>query len=168
MVTTEEARELSLRSRVAGLITEGYRSKVKAGDWYYAGPPDFVLQHGEFFEASPLPKPYPYRRYRSAKACFRNANKLAFAHDELTYVEGYAESEPGFTPLHAWCVNRDGRVIDPTWRNAAEKGVCYLGVRFPFEVVNRLTVKTEVFGSLIDCWEAGYPLLREPWNGSQS
>jgi hypothetical protein len=50
-------------------------------------PYGYVLEHGELFDAAPLPKPFPYRRFRAPKSCFRNAGLLALEHDEPTYVQ---------------------------------------------------------------------------------
>lgn len=48
------------------------------------------------------------------KQCYQNAAALVMQHRNLWYVEGYA-CPPGLIPLHhAWCVDSDGRVIDPT------------------------------------------------------
>lgn len=160
-----------LRDAIEAYITEGYRSKVKAGDWYYAGPPDFVLRHGECFEASPLPRPYPYRRYRAKQACFFNAGRLVFEHpDALTYVEGYAFGAPELpTPiLHAWCVEGDGRVIDPTWQHIPQRGP-YFGVRFHTQVVSLMWLawnkSNDKIGPIIDDAQRNWVLLQQRWLG---
>jgi hypothetical protein len=110
----------------------------------------YVLEHGEPFAAAPLPRPYPYRRFRAPRACFRNAGRLAMEHEELTYVEGYAcDPSHGATIKHAWCVDPDKRVVDPTWRDASDRGVVYLAVRFPNEQVGTM-LDASNWGSVID------------------
>lgn len=47
------------------------------------------------------------------KACFYNCMRIANMRKELRYCEGYASHT---IPVeHAWLVNADGKVIDPTW-----------------------------------------------------
>jgi hypothetical protein len=52
---------------------------------------------------------------------------LAHAED-LTYVEGFAtHPHPGEVMHHGWCVDAEGRVLDPTW---GVPGLAYFGVPF--------------------------------------
>ena len=82
---------------------------------------EFILRHGQQFTAQHLPKRY---KMRVPKNCFYNAQALARRSQRLTrpaysfalrYVEGYVLS-PNVPILihHAWCVDRDDRVIDVT------------------------------------------------------
>lgn len=65
-----------------------------------------------------------------AKQCFLNATAIALVRDDVTYVEGFA-LDPGIPiPVeHAWLVDDNGHVIDPTWDES--RGHLYYGV--PFE-----------------------------------
>lgn len=121
-------------------------------------PYRYVLKHGEPFEAAPLPKPHAYRRFRAQGGCFANAARLALHHDALTYVEGYGWTRAAgdFPLLHAWCLNGDGRVVDPTWTEPTG----YYGVRLPESLVREGALERGAYGSLLDDWERGFPLIR--------
>ena len=83
----------------------------------------FVIAHGRAFVAAALPAPM---ERMEVGQCYANAQALAFAHPELTYVEGVAA---GLTVRdHAWCVTADGVVIDPTWRDP--ESCAYFGIPF--------------------------------------
>lgn len=67
--------------------------------------------------------------------CFRNAAWLSRT-SKLHYVEGYAVASARLSlPLpHAWCVDDEGRVYDPTWA----EGRAYYGVVFDRDRVEDL------------------------------
>lgn len=80
------------------------------------------------------------------KECFRNAAENAIANPELTYVEGYAMPQVVDMPMaHAWNVDADGNVIDPTWENG---GKAYYGIEFETAELCALLIKTEHYGFL--------------------
>jgi hypothetical protein len=56
--------------------------------------------------------------------CYQNAYHLVIDHPDLTYVEGYADSMK-----HAWCVDAQGNVIDPTWTRL-KHAKTYYGIAF--------------------------------------
>ena len=86
----------------------------------------FVLKYGRRFIATPRPKGV---RKRTNKLCFQNAFALASRDPSYIYAEGWATNLAHFH--HAWCVTRDGVVVDPTWEHPE---VCeYFGV--PFQLV---------------------------------
>lgn len=98
-----------------------------------AGYVQTILTHGVEWEYKPTPRKY---KMRQVGQCFRNAYQAALHHSELTYCEGYAYS--GILPLHhAWCVDRDGFVVDLTWRNSSDRipELEYLGIPFKFDYV---------------------------------
>jgi hypothetical protein len=75
--------------------------------------------------AQPLPPRYPTM---VPKQCFVNAARLVGRFRTLTYVEGYAYREGLFPMHHAWAVDADRSVVDPTWRDPE---LCaYWGVPF--------------------------------------
>lgn len=48
------------------------------------------------------------------KECWTNAWELATSRRDLEYAEGVALFADGTIHTHAWCVDRKGRVLDPT------------------------------------------------------
>jgi hypothetical protein len=87
----------------------------------------FVLRNGREYAAAKYVGDYRGQ----PKLCFKNAFHLtadrAPENIRLTYVEGYA-LRPALPVLihHAWCVDEDGRVWDPTWTRPEEAE--YFGV----------------------------------------
>jgi hypothetical protein len=122
----------------------------------YASLAEFVLRHGAEYEYAPKPKSI---RWGTVQQCFKNAWKLAYFYDELTYCEGYGLSLIP-TP-HAWCITADGKVVDNTWR-PRDGTAQYFGVAFPIEVVNRAITLSGHYGVLQD-WKHGYPILQQPY-----
>lgn len=95
----------------------------KRDDWAFKGFEDLVLAHGRFMPYKGLPEsiePTPI------KECFSNSQDLVFSNPKLSYVEGYVTHErlPLVIP-HAWTLNEEGSVIDPTWRL---EGGTYFGI----------------------------------------
>lgn len=86
---------------------------------------DYLLKYG--FEQPYEPRSYDRELYGSrqmAKECFRNALMMA-QERSLDYVEGYALGH-GIPVHHAWCLDADGKVVDPTWRDSTDTdcGLC--------------------------------------------
>jgi len=87
--------------------------------------------------SQPLPRPY---RPMPPKQCFTNAARLVGRYPKLTYVEGFAVRESiGFPMHHAWAVDADRNVIDPTWN--APEDCAYWGVPFDRENWERWSVR---------------------------
>ena len=89
-----------------------------------------VRRHGRSY-------PIKSRRYAvptEQRKCFKYAQNLA-VREGVGYVEGFAlGNQPflgslpgGLAYFHAWCVDSDGYVIDPQWRNY---GAAYFGIEF--------------------------------------
>lgn len=74
-----------------------------------------LLAHGAWMEPQTLPMEY---RSMPLGLCFKNAQQLA-QRRRLRYVEGMAVARllrgSLFPMEHGWCLDADGRVIDPTW-----------------------------------------------------
>jgi len=122
----------------------------------YTWTDDFVLRHGAFCRAQPLPRGY---RHGAVKQCFGNAFKLTLRSQGLRYVEGYAVPVESAVLLHhAWCVDRDDRVIDVTWRRV---GIGYFGVVFSLDVVARSIASGG--NGVLDDWPNGWPILHQPF-----
>jgi predicted ABC-type ATPase len=100
-----------------------------------------VKRHGKFYTPKELPKKY---KLGKPKLCYMNAYYLASAHDELQYVEGLAIPDFADIPIeHAWCVDKNGNVVDNTWKPA---GNVYYGVPFEDEFISSVLVETGMFG----------------------
>lgn len=106
----------------------------------------YLLEHGQEWEAAPLPAEV---EQGEPKMCYVNAYRLA-AHNpgRFFYVEGYATAM--IPTEHAWCVDRQGRVIDctPHW----EKGRDYFGVKFNISTLHAIQRITKGYGALAH-WE---------------
>ncbi len=128
-------------------------------DWKYGGFEELVLNCGIEMKYAPLPKNISRGL---PKSCYYNCFELLRKNLDLIYCEGYALDPDLSLPLiHAWLVNKNGEVIDPTWNDC---NAAYLGVPF----------NTEWFISLLrsrnreDCLAVfesnhleGYSLLKE-------
>lgn len=99
----------------------------------------FLVEHSQVY-----PTVATTRRKGTIKQCFMNAFRLATEEPhKYTYVEGYAAN---IIPVHhAWCVNRDGHVIDPTWKDG---GKAYYGIPFNVEYVWKMAGRRRIYGIL--------------------
>jgi hypothetical protein len=122
----------------------------------YAGPADLVLRTGRIF----TPHPFPARYTRGmVKQCFNNAFGLAArTRGKLRYCEGYAA---GVIPVeHAWCIDAEDRVVDPTW-TGENLGELYFGIVIDLDTVRRVRRRGRTASALFD-WEHCYPLCQRP------
>ena len=117
----------------------------------YSCMEEFVLKHGKFLGGrSEKSDNYPKG---TMKECFLNSFHLSLENKDLIYCEGYAM---GIIPvLHAWCIDKDGHVIDVTWNDGTE----YIGVFFHIDYVKKVILKKQSYG-IIDNFEMKWPLLR--------
>lgn len=107
-----------LQDSAALMKTVGART-----DWKYRGFEQLVLECGTMMEPKPLPKTI---KMGQPRVCYANCQRLVLKNRSLTYVEGYAMAAGVSLPLHhAWLLDTDGYVIDPTWEPF---GCCYLGI----------------------------------------
>lgn len=117
----------------------------------YNGIADFVLKNGrEFLRGEGVPV-----KRGVMKMCYMNAAHLAAKDSSLTYCEGYATTI--IPVLHAWCIDEQGRVVDPTWRFG--HGLGYFGVPFKLSFVRKIMRMTKHYG-ILDTWEHGFPVLK--------
>lgn len=98
------------------------------------------LDHGREYRVTE--KTYAGKRQR-AKMCYRNAALLAMSDDSLTYVEGYVTTF-GIPLEHAFCVDSEGNVVDPTLKPDLEHA--YYGVPFRMSFVREELIRRKVWG----------------------
>lgn len=104
------------------------------------------LQHCVAFEPAPLPRNITRG---PMKECYRNAAELAIWNKDMTYVEGWAHS--GLIAVeHAWCVDKQGKVVDPTWPDVRGKGFEFLGVPLSTEYLIHHLEETQMYGIFCD------------------
>lgn len=165
LAATQGIDQSTPRGQVAYYLTilaEQHHSMNRGGAGFgYVDPAEFVLAEGEWFTPSLLPTRF---RRMPQKQCFMNAWALARRHpNELTYVEGFAQ---GFiTVHHAWCVDKQGQVVDPTWDWGSEHhpihGESMVGVRFSHEVMRLHHKLRKGEASVLQLWQYDFPILIE-------
>jgi hypothetical protein len=127
--------ELTPAQRALQGQTEGY---CLLGSLLHA----YITQRSLLFNAVALPETVARGRKQE---CFANATQLALENrDRYVYVEGYAFSTVGLVTSHAWCVTREGDVIDPTWD--APEDCAYLGIPFSEDFLTEQMQQTGVYG----------------------
>jgi hypothetical protein len=104
-------------------------------------------KHGEFMNSQKF-DPKKYKRIsKTKKECYRNAYYLVQKYPELTYCEGFAIS--AHLPIgihHAWAVDENNNVVDPTWDNPEESE--YFGIKLNIDLINEVIVETGMWGIL--------------------
>ncbi|UWU27285.1 hypothetical protein N2600_18190 [Rhizobium sp. WSM1274] len=117
----------------------------------YFGPETALLAYGRPM-AGVRDRP-AYVPAGQKRQCYANCVKAVLpaspGREELFYAEGFATTKPGqLIPMqHAWLVDQQGHVIDPTWGNAHEH--LYFGVVFKTSfVIDMLCVADMVPGIL--------------------
>ena len=124
----------------------------------YSGLEHFTLMHGAAWTPAELPLDIPVGE---ARMCFKNAFELVMGDPRrYHYVEGYAS---GYIPVHhAWAVDQQGRVVDPTWSDRRPgnpvTGRIYVGTSFNFRYVVNTLNETKQY-SVLDQWMIGWPIL---------
>jgi len=127
----------------------------------------FVLEHGRpFIEVAPPRWFLPWMQ--KPRQCFSNSLQLTVV-DRLRYVEGFAVLATVNLPVHhGWCLDGDGRVVDPTW---GTRGVTYFGVPFKHAYAaaryEAQINKGRLIGSVIEIGDDDYALVQgretRPW-----
>lgn len=118
----------------------------------------FVLEHGQAFTVV-APKRSFVPWVQRANQCFCNCIQLAYM-ERLVYVEGFATlPEPAIEMHHAWCLDSQGRVVDPTWK---EPALAYFGVPFAVTYVHVRyddQARYGMTGSLLSVGDDDYALV---------
>ncbi|TAU07807.1 hypothetical protein ELI55_24615 [Rhizobium ruizarguesonis] len=116
------------------------------------GPAGALLRYGKTFEPAGT-NPAWFTR-RPAKQCFDNVtqvliSRLAACDTGVRYAEGYAmDAELPIPMQHAWLVDADNKVIDPTWRDVADN--LYFGIVFETKFFLDLLRTNKSAGILVD------------------
>ncbi|MDJ0463194.1 hypothetical protein [Streptomyces sp. H27-C3] len=118
--------------------------------WAHHHIGEILKTYGRVFHpesALPVENPGPSRR------CFHNSMEATFAHDHLTYVEGFASAF--FPTEHAWCADASGSLYEPTWD---KPGTAYFGIPFKWEAVAQANETNHFIGG---GFVLGTPLMIE-------
>jgi hypothetical protein len=124
----------------------------------------FMLDHGSYHEATPLPSRFkslmPTRCYSNAQSAVVRA--VSAGREPLTYAEGYACPRTLPYPIqHAWLVDDEGRVVDQTWSHPEE--CTYFGVLFTTEYIMEAAEKyRRRYNYLLDDRRDRWALLNDP------
>lgn len=103
--------------------------------------------------------PSPFRG--ELKSCYQNCFQALWNYPELSYCEGFAVSNEVLIPIaHAWLVNDDSLVVDPT-RNEDFTDCTYFGVVFTKEFVRKTAIKTKYYGILDNYRVDKHQILQE-------
>ena len=110
---------------------------------------DFMLTYGRDYRVGP--NSYAGRR-GTPKLCYMNAAHLALDNTAMTYVEGKITVH-GVPIDHAWCVDSDGIVVDPTIvpdadGTASRRVNDYFGVPFETAYLRKAMLWNKVYGLL--------------------
>jgi hypothetical protein len=108
---------------------------------------EFMLNHGRDYKVGPNTFAGPRGK---TGMCYMNATLLAHNNPEMTYVEGYVATH-GVPIEHAWCVDKDGFVVETTIDGSKGHVSEYYGVPFNTRYLRKATVTNDVYGLL------GYP-----------
>lgn len=79
------------------------------------------------------------------KQCYANAGRIALD-GNMTYVEGYV-SIYGVPVAHAWVLNKQGMVIDPTL-DSHKSILEYYGIPIQADYLRQTVLRTKVWGVL--------------------
>ena len=128
-------------------------------DWKYRSYQDLVL---DLSQDGPRRVPIYVPEHiglMEAQMCFSNAYQLALDNEDLTYVEGFAQTRL-LIVKHAWVEEPDGTIIDPTWGNFDEPKATYFGIKFSDELIMRHSIETGYTSILDGDWRLDYAALR--------
>jgi hypothetical protein len=104
----------------------------------------FLLRRGRAFRTGR----HTYSGPRGTpKLCFMNAGNLAIANPEMTYVEGYVRLLGSIPIEHAWCMDPDGVVVDPTLKTGEDIDH-YFGAAFTTDFLVHTIRRSGVWGLL--------------------
>ncbi|MBD6620543.1 hypothetical protein FNW02_33410 [Komarekiella sp. 'clone 1'] len=126
-------------------------------DFRYKSTQRLVLEYGQPF-ITKVKSPFKGQ----PKSCFENCLKGLLRYPNLNYCEGFAISDNvDIAVSHAWLVNNNGELIDPTWGVGKRfKGSTYFGVVFNDDFVREIAQKTKCYGILDNDYMNEHKLVR--------
>ena len=127
---------LASQDQVIGKIIASIR-KYEEYPSYYKPISPLILRCGRPWYIGE--RTFAGRRARR-KQCYMNSYSLVDRNPEMIYVEGWCSNEIIFP--HAWCIDAEGQVIDPTLREADG----YYGIPFQWKYVQATASRTMVYG----------------------
>ncbi|WP_436501704.1 hypothetical protein [Actinokineospora sp. HUAS TT18] len=103
--------------------------------WMFSCVEDLVLNCGFWGVPASLPGGHGCG---PGGQCYANASRYSEVYG-ATYVEGYSLTHSGLVYAHAWCVDDQGAVHDPTWSDGA--GLAYLGILFSADYARSVEIQ---------------------------
>ncbi|MBD2629654.1 hypothetical protein [Trichormus variabilis] len=129
----------------------------KHSDFLHKSIESLVLAHGQPFTKQ-IKSPFKGQ----PKSCFENCVKGIIRFPHLSYCEGFAiDDDLDFGISHAWLVNDNLEVIDPTWIGDRFQNSAYFGVIFNIDFVREVSFKTRSYGVLDSDYMMDYQLQRQ-------
>ncbi len=116
-----------------------------------------ILENGLPFLTTIKPSPFK----GEPKSCYQNCTSALLKYPELNYCEGFAISnEVSIIIAHAWLVDCNSFVVDPTW-NENFTDCIYFGVVFTEDFVREIALKTKCYGILDNYRVDRHQILQE-------
>lgn len=117
-----------------------------------------ILETGKPFLNKLEPPPFKGK----PKSCFENCLQGLWNHKNLYYCEGFAATDNvPIAASHAWLLNDESEVIDPTWTGKIFTGCTYFGVVFNTDFVVSFAAKTKRYGILENDYMNKHQFLQE-------
>ena len=133
-------------------ITDTLKTMLPCPPDKYFGPVQALLSYGQIMAT--VAKRPSWMVPGTKRECYANCVKALISQHglqdgELSYAEGYAKiKDTVWLPVqHAWLVDSEGRVIDPTWEDASNH--VYFGVSFKTSFVLDMLEKAELVPELL-------------------
>ncbi|MDF5714118.1 MAG: hypothetical protein PUP93_09540 [Rhizonema sp. NSF051] len=123
----------------------------------YAGYPGLISEFGQPF-LDKTKSPF----MGTPRECYKNCFEALFCFKDFIYCEGYACSDKTavLTP-HAWLLNRDFQVIEPTWDKKLTQNIAYFGIGFSRSYVFESVNQNQEYGILENYYRNDFKLLRD-------
>lgn len=123
-------------------LTDFLQKQVETPTITQPGVAKLLLDHGKYYEADENTFSGPRGE---PKMCYMNAGRAVIDDPSNTYVEGYVDVD-GVPIAHAWYLDKDGRVVDPTIRGV--NATNYFGIPFNSNYLMLSIMKNKYWGLL--------------------